>query len=49
MNNHWYAEGLELLKLLKKRKKDENNTNNIISSQGERDSNDLPRSTESDR
>jgi hypothetical protein len=49
MNNHWYAEGLELLKLLKKRKKDENNTNNIFSSQGKRDSNDLSRSTESDR
>ena len=48
MNNHWYAEGLELLKLLKKRKKNENNTNNIISSQGKRESNDLQRSTSTD-
>jgi hypothetical protein len=47
MNNHWYNEGLELLKLLKKRK-DENNTNNTNSIQGERDSNDLPRSTSTD-
>ena len=53
---HWLNEGLEILKVLNKareqsnkKSKNETNTNNIFSSQGKRDSNDISRSTKSDR